>query len=268
MKSVGSTNHEKVFAITGAGSGLGLCLVDMLLKSGAVVSAADVTTDTVIGLQAEYGTDQLHLYNGDLTNSTQVSRFFRDTYSAFGRIDGVVSCVGEASTGLLSTVSDGSWHHCLGLNLTSHFFVLREALRLGKDCSNKASVVLIGSKTAVAPGLGFGAYAIAKAGVVQLARVGAIEGGQYGVRVNVINPGAFFEGSRFWTDEVRAERAHLNGIKPAELESFYSGRNLLKHVVRPDDIAEVALFLLSTSSSATTGCIISVDGGDEDAFTR
>ena len=66
------------------------------------------------------------------------------------------------------------------------------------------SLVYVASKNAFAPGAGFGAYSVAKAGIVQLARIAAIEGGPIGVRANVVNPDAIFGDSRLWSDEVRA----------------------------------------------------------------
>jgi NAD(P)-dependent dehydrogenase (short-subunit alcohol dehydrogenase family) len=174
------------------------------------------------------------------------------------------SLLGQALTDL----TDSMWRYSLDQNLTSQFVILQAFLKSAKANRQMGSIVLIGSKTAVAPGLGFGAYAIAKAGVIQLARVAALEGGKYGVRVNVVNPGAIFVESNFWTEEVIAERAKLNNVSPKTLEKYYENRNILKKKILPNDVAEMLIFLLSSKSRATTGCILSVDGGDEHAFSR
>ena len=89
------------------------------------------------------------------------------------------------------------------------------------------SLVYVASKNAFAPGAGFGPYSVAKAGLVQLAKIAALEGGAAGIRANVVNPDAIFAGSRLWSDELRRERAEAHGVAVDELEDFYAKRSLL-----------------------------------------
>ena len=89
------------------------------------------------------------------------------------------------------------------------------------------SLVYVASKNAFAPGAGFGAYSVAKAGLVQLMRIAALEGGPAGIRANAVNPDAVFGGSKLWSDEVRRERAEAHGVALDELEEFYASRSLL-----------------------------------------
>ena len=130
------------------------------------------------------------------------------------------------------------------------------------------SLVYVASKNAFAPGAGFGAYSVAKAGLVQLARIAALEGGSIGVRANAVNPDAVFGGSRLWSDEVRRERAEAHGVAVEELEAFYAGRSLLGREVTARDVAEAVAFLVSDRSRNTTGAVIPVDGGVPGAFPR
>ena len=119
-----------------------------------------------------------------------------------------------------------------------------------------------------APGAEFGAYSVAKAAEVQLARVLALENGQHGIRVNVVNPDAIFQGSQLWSQELREERASAHGVTVEGLEDFYRQRNLLKARVFAEDVAETVLFLASSRSAKTTGAMIPVDGGVREAFPR
>ena len=130
------------------------------------------------------------------------------------------------------------------------------------------SLVYVASKNAFAPGAGFGAYSAAKAGLVQLAKIAALEGGPLGVRANAVNPDAVFGGSKLWSDDVRRERAEAHGIAVEELEAFYASRSLLGREVTARDVAEAVAFLVSDRSRATTGCTIPVDGGVPGAFPR
>ena len=129
-------------------------------------------------------------------------------------------------------------------------------------------MVFIGTKNVPAPGAEFGAYSVSKAAEVQLARVLALETGASGIRVNVVNPDAIFEGSQLWSAELREERAAAHGVAVNELETFYHERTLLKRQVRSQDVAETVLFLASERSSRTTGAMIPVDGGVKEAFPR
>jgi NAD(P)-dependent dehydrogenase (short-subunit alcohol dehydrogenase family) len=103
---------------------------------------------------------------------------------------------------------------------------------------------------------------------VQLARVLAIEAGPLGVRVNIVNPDAIFEGSQLWSAELRSARAAQYEIAEKDLPEYYRRRNLLEVPIYGEDVAEAALFFASDHSAKTTGCILTVDGGVREAFPR
>jgi len=156
----------------------------------------------------------------------------------------------------------------MDINATGHFLVAREAVRMMKLQGIGGSLVFIATKNVTSPGKDFAAYSAAKAAEAQLARVLALEGGPFGIRSNMVNPDAVFEGSGLWSDEVRAQRAKAQGIAPEELEEFYRKRNLLQAPVTAADVAEAALFFAGDRSAVTTGAMLPVDGGIKDAFPR
>jgi NAD(P)-dependent dehydrogenase (short-subunit alcohol dehydrogenase family) len=188
--------------------------------------------------------------------------------STFGGLDAVVLNAGVGATGALEAVSDGEWRRSLEVNLTSHFLLTRRALPLLREQGIGGSLVYVASKNAFAPGAGFGPYSVAKAGLVQLMRIAALEGGAAGIRSNAVNPDAIFRGSKLWSDALRRERAEAHGVSVDELESFYAARSLLGRAVTSEDVAETVAFLVSDRSKATTGAVVPVDGGVAAAFPR
>ena len=96
----------------------------------------------------------------------------------------------------------------------------------------------------------------------------AVENGEYGIRVNVLNPDAIFHDSKLWSPKVRAQRAAAHGISVEELEEFYRQRNLLQTSVSAEDVAEAAFLFAGDRMAKTTGAMLPVDGGLRDAFPR
>jgi NAD(P)-dependent dehydrogenase (short-subunit alcohol dehydrogenase family) len=196
-----------------------------------------------------------------------VERAFRAAVLAYGGVDVVVSNAGIAESAPLEQLTAEQWRRSFEVNATGHFLVAREAIRLMREQGLGGSIIFIASKNVVSPGRDFAAYSSAKAAEAQLARIVAIEG-EHGIRSNVVNPDAVFEGSGLFSQELRENRARAHGVTPDELEAFYQQRNLLKVRVTGDDVAEAALFFASDRSLKTTGAMLSVDGGVRDAFVR
>jgi rhamnose utilization protein RhaD (predicted bifunctional aldolase and dehydrogenase)/NAD(P)-dependent dehydrogenase (short-subunit alcohol dehydrogenase family) len=242
-----------VVIVTGAASGIGREIAADLGARGAEVVTADLHDADV---------------EGDLADARVADELVRITLNRNGGLDAVVFCAGIAATGELDELDDGEWRRSLEVNLTSHFLLTKRVLPVLREQGIGGSLVYIASKNAFAPGAGFGPYSVAKAGLVQLARIAALEGGPTGVRANAVNPDAVFAGSQLWSDEVRRERAAAHGVAVEELEAFYASRSLLGREVTARDVAETVAFLVSERSRSTTGAVIPVDGGVPAAFPR
>jgi NAD(P)-dependent dehydrogenase (short-subunit alcohol dehydrogenase family) len=183
-------------------------------------------------------------------------------------VDIVVSNAGIASFGSLDELPTSEWDRSFAINSRGHFLVARSAMRIMKQQRTGGSIVFNASKNVTAPGKEFGAYSVSKAAEAQLCRIVALEGGEFGIRANMLNPDAIFGGSRFWSDEMRAMRAQNYGIDASKLPDYYRNRTLLKTEVTADDVAEAALFLAGPRSAKTTGAMLPVDGGVKEAFPR
>jgi rhamnose utilization protein RhaD (predicted bifunctional aldolase and dehydrogenase)/NAD(P)-dependent dehydrogenase (short-subunit alcohol dehydrogenase family) len=252
--------------VTGAASGIGRELATDLATRGAHLVLADLDTD---GLeQTCEGLDRAVRVAGDLTEPQTVDELVHTAVASFGGVDSVVFNAGVGSTGALAQLAEAEWRRSLDTNLTAQFLLTKRVLGLMAEQAIGGSLVYVASKNAFAPGAGFGPYSVAKAGLVQLMRIAALEGGSQGIRANAVNPDAIFAGSKLWSDELRAERAEAHGVDPDELEAFYASRSLLGRAVTGADVAEAVAFLVSDRSRATTGCVIPVDGGVPAAFPR
>ena len=263
---------RRVALVTGAANGIGKAIAFRLAAEGAHVAVTDVDAEGCRNVAADIiaanGPGRAVAFPMDVAAEQQVSEAFQEVRRAYGGLDILVSNAGIAPVGAIDSLSPGDWQRALDINTTGHFLVAAEAIRLMKEQGTGGSLVFIGTKNVPAPGADFGAYSVSKAAEVQLARVIAIENGQFGIRSNVVNPDAIFQGSRLWSEEIRQERANAHGVPVEELEEFYQQRNLLKTQVYAEDVAEAVLFLASGRSAKTTGAMMPVDGGVREAFPR
>lgn len=263
------TGH--IFIVTGAGSGIGRGIALELGRLGANVVLADLDEAGLKTVQSEFTAAkcaQPLLVVGDQSDEATVARTVAESISHFGGIDGVVINAGIGVSDNLDDLSAEKWRKGLEINLSSAFLMTKEVITAFKSQNMGGSIVYVASKNAFAPGAGFGGYSVTKAGMLQLMRIAAIEGGGSGIRANAVNPDAVFDNSKLWEGGIREQRAAAHGVKPEELEDFYASRNLLKARVRSLDVANAVAFLLSDKSSRTTGSVIAVDGGVAAAFPR
>lgn len=263
---------RRVVLVTGAASGIGRAIALRFAHEGAHVVVTDVqlagATKVAQEMAAGYGEERVLCCKLDVSNEEDVQAAFQATRLAFGGLDILVSNAGVAHTSPLDKLSLSDWQASLAVNATGHFLVAREAVGLLKEQRLGGSLVFISTKNVPAPGGDFGAYSAAKAAEAQLARVLAIENGQYRIRSNMINPDAIFQGSNLWSPRIREERAQAHGIPVEQVEEFYQQRTLLKTAVTAEDVAEAALFLAGDRSLKTTGSMLPVDGGVREAFPR
>ncbi len=264
---------RKIAVVTGAASGIGRAIAVRLCQEGAHVALADVNVDGARAIADElnttFGSGRAIAMQVDVADERQVKHLYAETVRAYGGLDVLVSNAGIAPFGTIDTTSFDEWRRSLAINATGHFLVLREAIKVLKQQKLGGSVIFITTKNTLAPGKEFAAYSAAKSAQLQLGRVAAMELGEFGIRVNMINPDAIFRGSALWSPELRRARSLAHGVDSDEgLEEFYRKRNLLGQAILPEDVAEVAWWLASERSRKTTGGVLTVDGGVAAAFPR
>ncbi|MSQ23580.1 MAG: bifunctional rhamnulose-1-phosphate aldolase/short-chain dehydrogenase [Chloroflexi bacterium] len=263
---------RQVALVTGAAQGLGAAIAKRLALEGAHVVVTDLNETGAAAVASEIastnGPGRAVATRLDVTDEESVRAAYEFARLTYGGLDILVSNAGVAHVSPIESLSLDLWEKSLAVNATGHFLVARETIHAFKEQGLGGAMVFVATKNVTAPGKDFGAYSAAKAAEAQLARVLAIEGGEYGIRANMVNPDAIFEGSGLWSDEVRRDRAAAHGIAEQELEDFYRQRNLLRARVTAEDVAEAVLWLASDRSSKTTGAMIPVDAGVREAFPR
>jgi NAD(P)-dependent dehydrogenase (short-subunit alcohol dehydrogenase family) len=256
--------------VTGAASGIGRDIARHLAAKGANLGLADIDAEALARTADELDgpSGRPVTVGGDLTDEVVAAELVGATVRRFGGVDGAVLNAGVALPGEISGLSAADWRRSLDVNATSHFLLAKCLLPILRAQALGGSLVFIGSKNMFSPGAGFGAYSASKAALAQLARTVAIEAGAYGVRSNVVNPDNVFEGSALWSPELRAQRAAVYGIRPEDLEAYYTQRNLMKVPITGRDVAKAVAFMLSDDAWRTTACVLTVDGGVPGVFPR
>ncbi len=240
--------------ITGGASGIGHACAHRFAERGAQVTVLD-KEDVVLGA---FDSPSITGMVCDVTDVSAVDDAVESAARRYGGIDVVVSNAGIFSpSSLIEEMPEADWQRSIDINLSGAMHVVRASipfLRLGWE----PSLVFIGSKNVPAPGPAAGAYSVAKAGLMQLARVLALEVANDGIRVNTVHPNGVFD-TAIWTDEVLQARASHYGITVEE----YRKNNLLQREVNSMDVAEMVCAMAGSAFRCTTGAQVPIDGGND-----
>ncbi len=263
-KGAAKALESRVAFVTGAGSGIGLAVARALLAAGAHVTLTDKNEEAIdrVGdqLAGTFG-DRVFTLPCDVTSADDVRSAIRKTSLRFGGLDIVVSNAGRPYEGALhEDKGDAALRSSLEVNLLGHQNVSRFASELMIQQGSGGALLFNASKSAFNQGPNFGPYAIPKAALLALMRQYAVDLAPYGIRSNAVNADrirtALFDGGMLET------RARARGVGVDE----YFRANLLRRETTAGDVAQAFLYL--AGAEATTGCVITVDGGNASAFPR
>jgi rhamnulose-1-phosphate aldolase len=259
----------KIAFITGAGSGIGKATAQRLAAEGACVVVADRdaaaagevavglgSTDVAIGVQA------------DVTDEAQIAAAIQEAVLAFGGLDLVVNNAGLSISKPLLETTEKDWDLQHNVMAKGSFLVSKAAAKVMIDQGMGGDIIYISSKNSVFAGPNNIAYSATKADQAHQVRLLAAELGEYGIRVNGINPDGVVRGSGIFAGGWGAKRAAVYGVDEEKLGEYYAQRTLLKREVLPEHVANAAAVLTSNELSHTTGLHIPVDAGVAAAFLR
>jgi rhamnulose-1-phosphate aldolase/alcohol dehydrogenase len=259
----------RVAFVTGAGSGIGRAIAHRLAAEGACVVVADIDAASAEAVANELGgTDTAIGLTADVTDEEQVAEAFRKAVLSFGGIDLIVNNAGLSISKSLLETTARDWDLQHDVMARGSFLVSREAARILIDQAMGGDIIYIVSKNALFAGPNNVAYGASKADQAHQVRLLAAELGQYGIRVNGVNPDGVVRGSGIFAKGWGADRARTYGIPEDKLGEFYAQRTLLKREVLPEHVAAAVFALTGGDLSQTTGLHIPVDAGVPAAFLR
>lgn len=241
--------ENKVALVTGSSKGIGAAIALAYAAAGADVAVnynRDQAGAEKIVKQIEKLGCRAKAYGADVSNAEQVKAMVSSISKEFGKIDILVNNAGITRDNIILRMKEDDWDQVIDTNLKSMFLcskaVSKKMLkqRSGKIINLTSVIGLIGNPGQVN-------YSAAKAGVLGLTKTLAKELGSIGVTVNAIAPG--FIVSQM-SDTVAEE------VKEQMLKSIPLGR-----FGKPEDVADLALFLSSDKSDYITGQVFNVDGG-------
>jgi NAD(P)-dependent dehydrogenase (short-subunit alcohol dehydrogenase family) len=247
--------HGKVALVTGGSSGIGLATAHVFARHGASVviaarnpqrGAAALYALRAAGAEAEF-------MQADVAVNDEVYSLVRAVVERYNRLDFAVNSAAtdEVGLGLTADLSEDEFDQAIALNLKSTWLCMKYELTQMIAQGEGGALVNVSSVNGLGGVPGAGTYAVAKAGVIALAKSAAMEYATKRIRVNALVAGAY--------DTPMLRRAVERYAKGDT--SAYTSRIPLGRIGKPEEAAEAAVWLCSDASSYVTGNALIVDGG-------
>ncbi|MPS67298.1 MAG: SDR family oxidoreductase [Novosphingobium sp.] len=245
--------REKVALVTGGGSGIGRATARMFAQRGAVVAVAGLDEAPLLQVAEEIvaaGGQALPIVM-DVTSEDAIASGIACLADRFGKLDILHSNAAQTGEmqedGLIAAMDADFWDRTFSINLRGSMLCAKHAIPL-LLASGGGSIIFTGSGKGLAGDLDYPAYGTTKAALLGLSRYIATQYGKQGVRSNVVVVGL-------------AMTEALDRNMPEAAQKLMTEHNLVDHLGRPEDIAEVVAFLASDQSRYITGAAIVADGG-------
>lgn len=239
-----SLTGKKVL-VTGASSGIGRETAIICSRMGADVVVTGRNEERLNKTLSEMDGNSNLAIPADITNQEDIEKLVAECPN----LDGIVHCAGVGDRTLLKMVREKDLERVMKTNFNAPVLLQRSLLKK-KKVQPGSSIVFIASLAPFAPTPGNGLYSASKGAMIAYAKVLALELSNQLIRVNCICP------AMVWTELVQKD-AELTGVDYHEAEKAYP----LKRYGKPEDVANLVVYLLSNASAWMTGSCIDITGG-------
>ena len=244
---------EKVIIVTGAGGGLGAGIARVCSREGAKVAVADIRGDAAENVSNDLDGESLAVHC-DVADDEALDSLVQETLSAFGQINGLVNNAGVNFVKPFLDTTSADWDRVISVDLRAVFFLTQKVCQqMLAQTPIGGSIVNISSVHSHAAISGAGPYDAAKWGMVGMSKSMAIELASVNLRVNAISPGLL--NTQIWQDVLNS------APDQEECISYWKSNIPIGRPIEPEEIGELAAFLLSDRSAFITGSNIFADGG-------
>ncbi len=246
--------------VTGGTRGIGRAIAEILLADGAqVVINGRSEEKGQQALKEMDGGDNVHFIAGDVMKQDDVEGLIDQTKERYGSVDILVNNAGGSTGhGMLADMSDSAWLGTVDWILNSAFFATRSALKymVPQHWGRIINISSVEGKQANKPGVSN--YITMKHALNGLTKAVAFEYGPQGITCNAICPGAIE------TDimrELGPAAAATAGISYEQFIENYANESMIKRLNKVEEVAAMALLLVSEAGAGITGALLNVDGG-------
>ncbi|QHT63018.1 SDR family oxidoreductase [Paenibacillus lycopersici] len=249
--------NGKVAIVTGAASGIGRGIAEVLLREGCRVSVLDWNEEEGSSAVTEMTDDreQVQFIRTDVSKEADIVRAVELTVAKWGTVDILVNNVGTHYYRAVEQVTTDEWDRVMTTDLRGHFLMMQKVLPIMTEQA-KGAIVNIASVHALQTVPHFSVYAAVKGGVVAMSRSIALEYASKGIRVNTVLPG--------YTRNKNVDRIlnELDENERSERKRRMAWNIPLGRLADPVEIGEAVAFLASDRASFITGTTLAVDGGE------
>jgi len=238
--------------LTGAARGIGFACVERFVDEGARVGCFDRDVQALGKLTDRFPPRQILTCDGDVSSSEQVNAAVLRCAKAFGGLDGLINCAGIDLLRPIEETTDEEWRRVFAVNVDGAMHVCRAGLPYLRAAGG-GTIVNVSSAAGLRPLPHRSTYSASKAALQMFSKSLALETAEFGVRVNVVCPGAT-DTSLFRSS---LETSGDSGSSYDRVRARYA----LARIADPGEIAAAVLWLTGKESSFVTGVALAVDGG-------